>query len=86
MTESARTMDSDARGAGELPDDAQLPEGVWAAFRKDVDSGVTDALILAARHGVSQDRAAGLVRTMQMSPRYSREYRPKSAWKGRRQF
>lgn len=66
----------------QIPDDAQIPEGVWAAFRRDVDGGLTDPLVLASRHGVSAERAAGLVRTMQMSPRYSRERKPKK-W-GRR--
>lgn len=65
-----------------IPDDAQLPEGVWADLVRDVRSGMTDTLILASRHGISEARAERAVQTLAPVPKSA----GKKAWKGRRQF
>lgn len=70
--------------AHRIADDAQIPEDIWREIITLVRGGVTDPIVIASRAGVSAERAAGLVRTVQMMPRP--EYRrpaPKKWGRGR---
>lgn len=52
-----------------IADDAQIPEDIWREIIALVRGGMTDPLVVASRAGVSGERAAGMVRTVQMMPR-----------------
>ncbi len=68
--------------APRIADDAQIPAEIWREIIALVRGGMTDPLVIASRAGVSGERAAGLVRTVQMMPTPERR-RPAKKW-GRR--
>ena len=58
-----------------IPDTEQLPTDTWREIISQVRGGLTDPIVISNRFGVSEERAAGLVRTVQMMPQpdYSRQ-------------
>jgi hypothetical protein len=51
------------------PDDQQLPAGVWTDMARDIRGGITDPIVLASRHGISEDRAKRAITTFAPIPK-----------------